>query len=370
MLDVRIIVLAVLAAPGLSLLLVRADHVELAGVLIGLAAGFLLRGKPARAAMGTLCGSVSAVLIGAASGGGSEFADRMAGWPGWPAGAVLAYLIAAKGLPPKTAMARGNAVLPAGVAALTAAALGCGQLVAAKAMGVTLWEDYHEWDGPGWYRDLTGAIWYPAVAVVIAAVVAGGLPGGRSRFLALPVVAWFGCAVTAGPLQYAQALGVSGEPASVALLAGLAGGGIGAAAAAAGLRHAGTRFGLVAFILAVTAGSAADAWLGDFVVLVDLVVPVALVAIVAARTARRDTSVESGVLAGTAGPLLIWSVYLSVGPRLYDHASQSGPYWLAWAGVPMGLVIALAAASLAVGGNRDGAPFEPAWPDKPTRSAK
>ncbi|TDC54892.1 hypothetical protein E1281_15115 [Actinomadura sp. KC345] len=361
---VRIVILTVLTAPGLSLLLLPVDHVELAGVLIGMASGFLLRGEPSRAAMGTLCGSVLAVLIGAASGGGSEFADRMAGWPGWPAGAVLAYLIAAKGLPPKTTMARGDAVLPAGVAALTAAALGCGQLVAAKAMGVTLWEDYHEWDGPGWYRDLSEAIWYPAVAVVIAAVAASRLRRGRGRFLALPVAAWFGCAVTAGPLQYAQALGVSDKPASVALLAGLAGGGIGAAAAAAGLRHAGTRLGLVTFIPAVTVGTAADAWLGDFAMPLDVVVPVALVAIVAARTARRDNSVESGVIAGTAGPLLIWSVYLTVGPRLYDHTSQSNPYWLAWTGVPLGLFIALAAATLAVVGDRDGSPVEPARPAK------
>ncbi|MGI5170363.1 hypothetical protein ACQEU3_39035 [Spirillospora sp. CA-253888] len=53
--------------------------------------------------------------------------------------------------------------------------------------------------------------------------------------------------------------------------------------------------GLVAFVLAATAGSVTD-----------VAVVVALVAIVAARTARRDADVESGVIAGTAGSLLIW----------------------------------------------------------------
>jgi hypothetical protein len=371
--DVRVLVLTVLTASCLSLLLLPTDHVELAGVLIGLAAGFLLRGEPARAAMATLCGSAMVVLLGVILGGGTEFADRMAGWPAWPAGAVLAYVIAARGLPRKTAMARGSAVLPASVAALTAAALGCGQLVAAKAMDVTLWETYHIWDGPGWYRDLTEAVRYPAAAVVIAAVVASRLPGGRGRFLALPLAAWFGCAVTAGPLQYAQALGVSGKPATVALLAGLAGGGIGAAAAAAGLRHTGTRLGLIVFILTAATGSVADAepdpWLDDFAELLwNVLVPVALIAIVAARTARRDTSVESGVIAGMAGPLLIWSIYLTVGLRSYDHGSQSEPYGLAMIGVPMGLFIALAAAALAVGGDQDGAPSEPTRPRDPARS--
>jgi hypothetical protein len=375
--DVRVAIGTALLAPALWLLMMPTHHVELTGVLIGLAAGFLLPGQPARAAMATLCGSAMVVPVGPVFGGGSEFADQMAGWPAWPAGAVLAYLIAAKGLPHKTATARGSAVLPAGMAALIAAALGCGQLVAAKALGMTLWEDYHQFDGPGWYRDLTEAIWYPAGAVVIAAVAASRLPGGRGRFLALPLAAWFGCAVTAGPLQYAQALEVTDKPASLALLAGMAGGGIGAAAAAAGLRHAGTKLGLVAFTLASTAGSATepsrlDDWMPDplpeFAMLLNVVVWVALVATVAARTARRDASAESGVIAGVAGPLLIWSVYLTVGPRAYDHSSQSEPYELALAGVPVALFIALAAAALAVGGDRDGAPFEPTQPQKSAQS--
>ncbi|NUW44749.1 hypothetical protein [Nonomuraea rhodomycinica] len=108
----------------------------------------------------------------------------------------------------------------------------------------------------------------------------------------------------------------------------------------------------------------ADAWLGGFVMLLDVVVAVSLTAIVAVRTARRDAGVESGVIAGMAGPLLIWSVYLTVGPRLYDHVSQSEPYWLAWAGVPTALVTALAAATWAVGGERNDAAPQPAQPAK------
>ncbi|MER6945912.1 hypothetical protein ABT294_17955 [Nonomuraea sp. NPDC000554] len=174
---------------------------------------------------------------------------------------------------------------------------------------MTLWEDYHEYDGPGWYRDLTSAIWYPAAAVVIAAAVAGALPGGRGRFLALPLAAWLGCAVTAGPLQYVQALGA--PPATVALLASLAGGGIGAAAAAAGLRHAGTRLGLVSCVLAVTVGSVVDTWF-KVPVLWDVIVPVVLVSVVATRATHRDGGAGSGVVAGMAGPLLLWCVYLRV----------------------------------------------------------
>ncbi|MCK2215491.1 hypothetical protein MF672_017090 [Actinomadura sp. ATCC 31491] len=359
---VRIIILTMLAAPCLSLLLALVGAPKLAGVLIGLAAGVLLRGEPSRAAMSTLCGSASAVLIGAALGGGSGFADRMAGWPGWLAGAVLAYLIAGRGLPRKTARAERSLALPAVLAALTAAVLGCGQLAAAKAMRVTLWEDYHEWDGPGWYRDLTQAIWCPAAAVVLAAVAASRFPGGRGRFLALPIAAWLGCGATAGPLQYVQALGVTDKPASFALIAGLTGGGIGAAAAAAGLRHAGTKHGLVAFILVTTAGSAAGTWLGDFATLLEAAALMALIALVAGRTAGRDADVESGVIAGMAGPLLIWSVYLTVGPRLDDHTSQSTPYWSAWAGVPIAFVTALTAAVWAAGDDRSGSRPEPETP--------
>ncbi|GGS65401.1 hypothetical protein ACFFV7_02410 [Nonomuraea spiralis] len=355
----RIVVLVMLVAPGLSMLLLLAGRLELAGMLTGLAAGFLLRSEPARAALATLCGSLSAVLIGQVLGDGvdgPDFADQMAGWPGWPIGAVLAYLIAAKGLPPTSARGTSSAVLPAAVAALTAGALGCGQLVAAKVLQMTRWEDYHEYDGPGWYRDLTSAILYPAASVVIASVIASRMTAGRERFLVVPLAAWLGCALTAGPVQYVQALGVSGEPALVALLASLAGGGIGAAAAAAALRHGGARLGLVSFILAFTVGKVTAAWLEISDVtwawlellfaLLALITPLVLIAWVSARTASRDASLGSGVIAGVAGPLLIWSVYLTVGPRFYDHASQSNPYWLAWATVPVALVTALGAASL------------------------
>ncbi|WP_084960391.1 hypothetical protein [Thermoactinospora rubra] len=357
----RVLALALLAAPVLSVLLQPSGQPELAGVLTGVGAGWLLCGEPARAAMATLCGSASAVFAGSLirPEAGPDFSDEMAGWPGWPAGAVLTYLLADGGRL-RQAGGRGRpdgparpAALPVCVAALAAAALGCGLLLAAKALGATSWEEYHPYDAPGWYRDLTGALWYPAAAVVIAAMLAGALPGGRGRFLALPLGAWLGCAVTAGPLQYAQALGVPSKPAAVALLASLAGGSIGAAAAAAGLRHAGTRLGLAAHVLLFTAVSPAARWLRDPLPVEDVVrvaVTVALVAWVAARAASRDAAVGSGVVAGMAGPLLVWSVYLTVGSRHYDHLSQAEPYWLAWAGVPVALVTAVIAAGLATGG--------------------
>ncbi|GGQ16496.1 hypothetical protein GCM10010140_53500 [Streptosporangium pseudovulgare] len=329
------------AGPCVSVLLAAIDRLELAGILTGLVAGVLLRGDPAKAAVATLYGSVAAVMVGESvtdASDGGDFADAMAGWPGWPGwviGAVLAYLVAAGGLPRTGARGVGPAV-PAVVAAaltaaLTAAVLACGQLVAAEALGWTLWERYHEWDGPGWYRDLTRAVWYPAAAVVAASVVAGRMPGGRGRFLALPSAAWLGCAVTAGPLQYLQALGAVDDPPVVALTASLAGAGIGAAAGAAALRHAGTRRGLLCFVLLFTAvevmgglpGSLADEALSM------LIVSTVLAVVVAAWTARRDASTGSGVTAGVAGPLLIWSVYVTVGSRDYDHSTQYLPYWAA-----------------------------------------
>ncbi|GAA2404870.1 hypothetical protein GCM10010404_73760 [Nonomuraea africana] len=179
------------------------------------------------------------------------------GWPGWMIGAVLAYLIAAKGLPQGEAGAVKPSVLPVIVAALAAAVLACTQIIASKAFGMTEWEKYHQWDGPGWYRDLTRAAWYSAASVMLASVIAGRVPG-RGRFVMLPLAAWLGCAVTAGPVQYVQALGTDGDPPAVALMACLAGGGIGAAAGASALRHAGTGLGLVSFILLFTAGEVTD----------------------------------------------------------------------------------------------------------------
>ena len=124
--NVRVIILAVIVAlfvaPSLSALLATIGSLEPAGVLTGLAAGFLLRRQPSMAALATLYGSASAVLIGELFAQDlldeTGFADAMAGWPGWVLGAVLAYLIAAQGLPRGKAGEVKPAVLPMGVAAL------------------------------------------------------------------------------------------------------------------------------------------------------------------------------------------------------------------------------------------------------------
>ncbi|MEU6713786.1 hypothetical protein ABZ897_20115 [Nonomuraea sp. NPDC046802] len=351
--NLRVIALAVgvalVVAPSLSVLLAMIGRLEPAGVLTGLAAGFLLRGKPSMAALATLYGSASAVLIGELFAEGlldeTDFADVMAGWPGWMLGAVLAYLVAARGLPQGKTGETKPAVLPMGVAALIAAVLSCGQIVASKAFGMTDWVDYHPYDGPGWYRDLTSATWYPAASVVLASLIASRMPDGRGRFVVLPLAAWFGCAVTAGPVQYAQALGVDGKPAVVALFASLAGGFIGAAAAAAALRHGGTALGLVLFILEYTVGQVGKVWTFDL--LWSLAGPAILIAVVAAWTAWRDASLGSGVVAGVAGPLLVWSVYLMIGSRSYDHLTQSWPYELALLTVLMAPIVALTTGGLA-----------------------
>ncbi|TLP66175.1 hypothetical protein [Microbispora triticiradicis] len=388
---VRGIVLAVIVAavvgPGVSLLLRVTGGLESAGVLTGLVAGGLLRGKPARAAVATLYGSASAVLIGEmlkdAFGGGPDFADAMAvrpGWPGWVIGAVLAYVIAARrlpraqadqaapahpvtvphadpaevtrahptgigGLPHADPGEAGHPMLAIVITAALAAVLACGQIVAGKALGMTLWEAYHEYDGPGWYRDLTHALWYPAASVVLASLVASRMPAGRGCFLVPPLAAWLGCAVTAGPLQYLQALGASYDPPAVALMASLAGGGVGAAAGAAALRHTGTRLGLVCFVLLFTAGDATHR-LDDFPA--GVFVSIALAAAVAAWVAaRQDADVGSGVLAGMAGPLFVWSVYATIGSRLYDHSTQALPYWNAMLVALLAPAVALPAAALA-----------------------
>ena len=212
---------------------------------------------------------------------------------------------------------------------------------------MTQWVDYHPYDGPGWYRDLTSATWYPAASVVLASVIASRMPGGRERFVVLPLAAWFGCAVTAGPLQYAQALGVDGKPAVVALLASLAGGVIGAAAAAAALRHGGTGLGLVSFVLVSTAGEVTDVWTEHLSSPWGLAGLVALIAMVAAWTAWRNTSLGSGIVRGRSGAAAGLVHHLMIGSRNYDHSSQSWPYWLALLTALMALPIALTAAGLA-----------------------
>jgi hypothetical protein len=227
-----------------------------------------------------------------------------------------------------------------GASVLSAAALCCGQLVAAKAAGWTAWVEYDYYNEVGWYRDLTSATWYPAASVVIASVIAGRMPGGRGRHLALPLAAWCGCAVAAGPLQYAQALGVPDRPATAALLAALAGGGIGAAAAAVALRgDGGVRFGLVAFAALQTLVIAAHSLRRDIGLWI-LIVSVVLVVTAALRTARRGGEARSVIVAGVAGPLLIWSVHLSVGPRFSDHATQSEPYLIAGGTTLMAIIVA------------------------------
>lgn len=61
-----------------------------------------------------------------------------------------------------------------------------------------------------------------------------------------------------------------------------------------------------------------------------------------------------------AGPLLIWSVYGIVGPRLYDHSSQVMPYWTALFVALLAPVVALPAAAVACSVRRLPEPHGPA----------
>ncbi|MGW2150417.1 hypothetical protein ACWCOT_39340 [Nonomuraea bangladeshensis] len=371
----RAALVAGLLAPAAAALLTLAGRPEPAGPLIGVLAGLLLRGSPAAAALATLWGGAWAVLATALAG--IETADAMGswlewpGWPGWALGAVLAYALAARHRPVSARHESGEARqgpgeappsrLPAvAVAAGAGAVLAAGQLAAAQAAGLTLWEDYHPYDGPGWYRDLTSALWYPAASVVLATVLAGRLRGGRRSSAAVPVAAWLGAALAGGPMQYAQALGVTVEPPGVALLASLAGGGIGAAAGVLALRHPGVAAGLVCFVAFRTL-QALDRAPGELPepveVIADpllLVTPFVIVAVVAARTARRAARWGPGLVAGLAGPLLVWSVYAAVGARAYDHSTQSGPYAQALLTAFLAPAVALAAAQIAVLTGRSG----------------
>ncbi|MET8992411.1 hypothetical protein ABZW49_43795 [Nonomuraea wenchangensis] len=366
----RATLVAGLPAPAAAALLTLAGRPEPAGPLIGVLAGLLLRGSPAAAALATLWGGAWAVL--ATELAEIETADAMGswlewpGWPGWAVGAVLAYALAARHTPGGVRGVPGGVrtsrppVAAVTVAAVAGAVLAAGQLAAARAAGLTLWTDYHPYDGPGWYRDLTSALWYPAASVVLASVLAGRLRGGRESWAAVPVAAWLGAALAGGPVQYAQALGVTVEPPGVALLASLAGGGIGAAAGVLALRHPGAAAGLVGFV-ALRTLQALDRGPGEWPEPLDviadpllLVTPFVVVAVVAARTARRAARRGPGLVAGLAGPLLIWSVYAAVGARAYDHSTQSGPYAQALLTALLAPAVALAAAQIAVLTGRSG----------------
>ncbi|MEV5558404.1 hypothetical protein AB0L44_32515 [Nonomuraea wenchangensis] len=380
----RAALVAGLPAPAAAALLTLAGRPEPAGPLTGVLAGLLLRGSPVAAALATLWGGAWAVL--ATELAGIESADAMGswlewpGWPGWAVGAVLAYTLAARPVPggvPRTPggiwhvlgrvrhVPDGVRRSPLPVAAVTVAAgagaaLVAGQLAAAQAAGLTLWTDYHPYDGPGWYRDVTSALWYPAASVVLASALAGRLRGGREAWAAVPVAAWLGAALAGGPLQYAQALGATGGPPGVALLASLAGGGIGAAAGALALRHPGAGAGLVCFVALRTSQAldrAPGEWPEPVEVMADpllLLAPFVVVAVVAARAARRAARRGPGLVAGLAGPLLVWAVYAAVGARAYDHSTQSEPYLQALLTAFLAPAVALAAAQLAVLTGRSG----------------
>ncbi|QYC41882.1 hypothetical protein Nocox_21390 [Nonomuraea coxensis DSM 45129] len=186
------------------------------------------------------------------------------------------------------------------VAAVAGAALAAGQLVAARALGMTLWTDYHPYDGPGWYRDVTSALWYPAASVVLASVAAGAVALRR------PEAGW----------------------------------------------------GLVCFVVLYPLGRMPpDVWPEAVENVVDLLLlpaSLAVVAVAAARAARRAARPGPGLAAGLVGPLLVWSVYAAVGPRAYDHSTQSGPYLLALLTVLLALVVAPVAALVAAVTARSG----------------
>ncbi|MDH2430498.1 hypothetical protein [Sphaerisporangium sp. TRM90804] len=306
-------------------------------VLTGVVAGLALRRAPMVAAVATMLSAVLAVFLVRGVG------DELAGVPWWLFGSLLAYGVAAWPLASLRGRAPARAWL---VAAVIAAVLGWGQAVVAHRLDVTLWEDYGYGAEVVWYVDLTRATWYPAVSVLVASIVCGRL-FPRAAGVAVPAAAWLGCCLTAAPLLYLQAQGAVGRDAREALLAAVVGGGIGAVAGAVASRHRGAAAGLAVYgawltfmefsmlhdrlaeatdvlarpwwfaVVSGTVGLGAG-WLGP-----------TLVSGVAAWWGARRGGRAAGLVAGTAGPMLLVAVYLTVGERMYDHLPQAEPYYYA-----------------------------------------
>ncbi|MEV5896381.1 hypothetical protein [Nonomuraea fuscirosea] len=262
------------------------------------------------------------------------------------------------------------------VCALLAAVLAAVQVLTADHLGINPWttragpfDEYIDWD-----HAVTRSTWYPAASALVAAVMTyRGFRRAPWSWRWLPPAAWLGSCLIAAPLLYGLASaapehGISSSPSEV-VWATIAGGAVGAAAAMAALRHREVGVGLMAYTLWVSLLEFTRPWWWDRppafdpmlteAVLSDngrhvvtaalseaggitagLIGPVLISGVVAAWAAARRGRWQSGALAGTAGPLLLCAVYLTIDPGLSDQESIQSTLWMyAVVAVPIGLCV-------------------------------
>ncbi|RVX42353.1 hypothetical protein EDD27_4977 [Nonomuraea polychroma] len=251
------------------------------------------------------------------------------------------------------------------VCALVAAVLAAAQVLAADRFGINQWTteggsygEYIDWD-----HAVTRSTWYPVASTLVASAIAyRAFRRAPWSWLWLPPAAWLGSCLIAAPLLYGLASaapedGINSSPSEVAL-ATVIGGAIGVAAAMAALRHREVGVGLVAYTLWVSLVEFTRPWwwdrppafdpmlservlsggTGEWVVkatfmeaggvTAGLIGPVMVSGIVAAWGTAQQGRWMSGALAGTAGPLLLCSVYFTTDSGLDNQDSIQDTLWV------------------------------------------
>nr|WP_152992471.1 hypothetical protein [Nonomuraea pusilla] len=271
------------------------------------------------------------------------------------------------------------------VCALVAAVLAAAQVLAAHRLGINEWTnkggsyaEYIDWD-----HAVTRSTWYPAASTLAASAITYRVFQRAPRsWLWLPPAAWLGSCLTAAPLLYGLASaapedGINSSPLAVAW-ATIIGGAIGVAAAMAALRCREIGVGLLAYTLWVSLLEFTRPWwwdraptfdpmltegmlsveTGQYVVkatfieaggiTAGLIGPVMVSGIIAAWAAAQHGRWKRGVQAGVAGPLLLFSVYLTIDPGLDNQDSIQATLWTySLLAVLIGLCVSLVTATVA-----------------------
>ncbi|MEV0613737.1 hypothetical protein AB0I81_10480 [Nonomuraea sp. NPDC050404] len=256
------------------------------------------------------------------------------------------------------------------------------QIIVAHRLGINNWtartgpfDEYIDWD-----HVVTRATWYPAVATLIASAIASRLSRrAQESSLWLPVAAWLGACLSAVPLLYGLAVtapeeAINHSPAGVAW-ATVTGGVVGLVAAIVAQKHRQVGIGLLSYALWVslleftrplwwdrpppfdpflseTVSSDTGAYVVEAIfteaggLTAGLAGPVLVSGIVAVLVTARSGRWGTGVLSGTAGPLLLFTVYLTFDAGLGDQESRQAALWgIALLGVLIGLVASMVAAT-------------------------
>ncbi|MFC7588368.1 hypothetical protein ACFQYP_35195 [Nonomuraea antimicrobica] len=240
------------------------------------------------------------------------------------------------------------------------------------------YSEYIDWD-----HALTRSTWYPVASTLVASAITYRVFRRMPwSWLWLPPVAWLGSCLTAAPLLYALAsatpeAGINSSPLEVAW-ATIIGGAIGVAAAMAALRDREIGVGLLAYTLWVSLLEFTWPWwwdraptfdpmltegtlsgkTGEYVVkatfieaggiTAGLIGPVMVSGIIAAWAAAQHGRRNHGVQAGVAGPLLLFSVYVTIDPGLDNQDSIQATLWAnSLLAVLIGLCVSLLTATVA-----------------------